>query len=228
MNEYHQTLNNISDEIKEKVITILYNDNNFDTDQYNRIIDNVVHSLLYIKGLTPEKQLGLYYAGLLYPVDKAFLGNVNTRTILESVKFPKFISDKGKFVDLVVSIINNTDTKSWKNILYDSIALDKFHPKIIAKKAREIVNGGLPISTKRLPCIKFRNNMYGICHRAKRYNSFMEYLYHVGLFLGDNITSNNQYLISESDKNQRMIVNLILLYGNQEYIDLEIIDNWAA
>ena len=191
----------------------------FDRDQYDRIINNVVNSITIIDdNINMIDKLALYYASLIYPADSFgfyTMGNMNGREILEDIKFPSVINNKSAFINLIIDNINNND------ILSDCILLDKTHPKTIAQTAINMKYNGTPLYTKYTVFIKNKSKLFSLCFRSEKHNCFMEYLYHTGLFLSDNITTKNKYIVDTKEIHKKHIINLILLFGNNKDITMD-------
>lgn len=188
--------------IKEKVIS-LYQPNDQEYEKYERIISNMDQSLIFYEN---NNEL-LKVAILLWPCNK--VGSSFSYNDIQNILHNNN-----------VEIINN-------ELVNDCIVLDQMNPKSLLELAKDMVVRGIPLINRNLPFIKSKDRMNGICHRDKKYRSFMEYLYHIGLFLGDGIKTNNPYILSQSSIYYNKIVELILLYGNGEHINFQILEEWA-
>ena len=193
-----------------------------DIEEYERVINHVNNSLIDTDLPIKNRKI-LEVATILYPtntVHNLTLGNINIREILlnNNNNNSKNINE---YCDLIIDCINNN------TILKNCITLDSYHPKSIFKKAKQIMEGGLPLTTKYLPLVKSSSSINALCFRQKKYNSFMSYLYYVGLFLSDNINIKNTYINNTSQQYTDYIRELILLYGREEHINLEMIEKWS-
>lgn len=227
-----ERLYQISNNIYQNVISIHNEHNqNFDIERYDRITYYVVNSLECLE-ITPVEKLALYYASLLYPLSSLdFYSYGLTGSILDQIEMLDFIESKDDFIALIIDIIEYKYLKSnvsdWRQILQDCINLDLSHPKSLYLKALELCQHNIPLYHSHTPYIKTKEAMKGLCHRGKKYNSFMTYLYHTGLYVGDKIVSNNKYIKSQSQAHREKIIDLILLYGNQEYLTAKDLKNWS-
>ncbi len=229
-------LSNIATTMQQKVIN-LYDtyDTDFNLDRYNRIIDMVTQAIVDNSDISMMDKLKLYYASLLHPTDHINFHGFdyeNAREILNEL--PNFIHNKNCFIEEIIQLIkinisnpSNPDEDLWKYILSDCINIDLINPKRLYDYAIFLRKNGVPLYTRYVPYIKNKNNLDRICHPTKKYNCFMEYIYHIGLFLTDQIKSNNKYLLSLIESNREKMIRLCLIYGDKEYITLDDLREWA-
>jgi len=241
----NELLNQLSEDIKSKV-TQLYEKSYYklslDTNKYNTIIYHVINSIIEESNIniTITAKFSLYYAALLYPcynVDLNCPCDNNIRSILDSVKLPQFITDKDLFIAQVIEIVNInlnsnpttiTQINRWKYTLSDSINLTNISPKSLVQKALRLNNSGIPLYTRYTPYIKSRISISTLCCQSKKYNSFMEYIYHIALHQFTTSKSNNSYI--ERTKNQYIekMVELCLSFGENEFVTEDKILEWGS
>ena len=232
-------LSSIVTTIKNKVVD-LYDTHNteFNLDRYNRIIDMVTQAIVDNSDISMMDKLKLYYASLLHPTNHINFHGFDyghAREILNSIELPEFIHNKNNcfieevvyLLDLNISNLSNPDEDLWKYILSDCINIDLINPKRLYNYAILLRKNGVPLYTRYTPYIKSRDKMDRICHPTKKYNCFMEYIYHIVLFLPDQTRSRNKYLLSIIESNREKMIRLCLIYGDQEYLTLDDLREWA-
>lgn len=216
-------LSKISENIQNEVIK-LYHDHNidFNKNKYDRIINMVIHAITSDDTISIVNKLKIYYAGLLYPADNLSFHTFdyeNIRKILSIVGIPNYINPE-EIVDII---------KSKEGIVHDCIKIDNTNPISLIEKARYLLRRGIQLYTHQTPYVKTRTQIFSICHPIKNANitSFMKYIYHEGLFLGDNINTTNKYLSNLLKSNKEHMIELCLFFGDREYITIEDIDDWV-
>ena len=215
-------ISEISENIKNMVISI-YNKYNidFDIDKYERIMNIITRAILTDDNNDMVDRVTLYYAGLLYPLNNVSFhsfDNENIRTILNNNNVPKYID-----IEKIINIIRNKDS-----IIYDCVNADDTSPISILEKARWLLRRGIPLYTYQTPYIKSRDKIYNLCvPNNNPPSSFMKYIYHQGIFIGNKIKTKNRYVLDLLNNNKERMIDLCLLYGNQEHITIEDIENWV-
>lgn len=201
----------IYDDIYNKVVEVCQDkDNNgfnFDKEKYDRVIHHVIKASYHEDSHSREL---LKYASLLYPIYKYYhsLDHASVRNIVPDLE--------DKMVNHIIMIILNKSS-----ILNDCIRLDNMSPTSLYDKALKMLRWNIPLYTFRTPLIRDKNRMSGICFKHKKITTFMEYLYHEGMFLKDEIKSENPYILHHVKIYHDHIISIILDFGIEETIDLE-------
>lgn len=181
--------------------------NNFDKEKYDRVIHHVTkasyHEDYHLREL-------LKYSALVYPIHNMFHS-------LDHSTIRKIVPDlEDQMVDEIIMIIMDKSS-----ILNDCIRLDNMSPTSLYDKALKMLRWNIPLYTFRTPLIRDKNRMNGICFKHKKITTFMEYLYHEGMFLKDEIKSANPYILHKTKTYHDHIISIILNFGIEETIDLE-------
>lgn len=215
----------ISNDIKKEVIKLHeYHNIEFDIYKYERIIDIVVRAIMDDDNISMVDKLTIYYASLLYPTNNIRVYSFdyeNARSILTSAKIPKYM-----LIDDIIGNIKMTEGKL--GIIYHAIQADDTNPTALLDKATSLYKRGIPLYTRYTPYIKYKSQITSICTPQKKFNSFMEYIYHVGLFLHKKIDTKNKYLLKLLDNNKEKMIQLCMLYGEKECIEEKDIREWIS
>jgi len=215
----------ISNTIKIEVIKLHeYNNVEFNIPRYERIIDMVVRAIMEDDNISIIDKLTIYYASLLYPANNIRFYSFdyeNVRAILGKVDIPKNIS-----IDDIIKNIKITEEK--QGIIYNAIQTDDTNPTAVFDKAIFLYKKDIPLYTRYTPYIKDRSQIASICTPQKKFNSFIEYIYYIGLFLHKNIETKNKYLLSLLDDNKERMIRLCMLYGEKECIEMKDIREWIS
>ena len=212
-------LSTISNNIKNEVISLYQAHNiDFEINKYDRLIDTTVKYI--INSNISNDGLCLYYAILLYPVNNIYFHNFDyqhIRNILEKVGLPNYINHE--------SIINLYKDKN--SILYQIIEVDETSPPAMMEMSVSLrQNKGMPLYNRHVPYIKDRNQLKSICSNTGNYRTFIEYIYHVGLHLFENIKTKEKYLTDLLKVNKEAMIDLCLVYGEKESLTIEDIEDW--
>jgi len=218
-------MNEITNTIKKEV-TRLYDtlDINLDTNKYDRIINMVTHAIVD-EPISMNDKLKIYCAALLYPTINSMFQDFDNniaRKILSNVDLSPIVNnDHLKFVDNVVDEINKNIIEK-EGIIYEAIQVDPTNPEALIDYAYKLLKKDIPLYTKRAPYIKDISKIERMCCPKDYFRSFMEYIYHVALFLPKTNTNiKNPYLIQLLNHNKQKMKSLCLKFGNEESITFE-------